>query len=82
MTDVENGKYNINKNDDEIRVFLKTIKLVEYYDVFIDNGFDSISDIKLINKNALMDMKITKVAHQIRILNAVNERQNNICEYM
>ena len=61
---------NGNKND-EIKVLLDNIGLDIYYDIFIDEGIETIDDIKSMSKSDLKDIGINKILHRNKIMNAV-----------
>ena len=63
-----------NTNDDEIILFLKEIELNEYYDVFTNNGIDTINDLKGLTKDDLIRIGIHKIGHRNRILNALKKQ--------
>ena len=69
---------NMNHNDNNpVLLFLKSIKLSEYYDDFMEQGFDSLDDIEMITRDDLKNMNIIKIAHQRRILNGIKKYNNN-----
>ena len=59
-------------NDNVKRWLNDVVKLKQYESVFIENGIDSMEIVGLINKDHLKEMGITKIGHQIKILNAIN----------
>lgn len=63
-----NGKTKMN----ELEMFMiETIKLPQYYEIFIDNGFETIEDILYVNVQDLIKMGIDKIGHQKRIMRNV-----------
>eukprot|EP01084_Bolivina_argentea_P019731 36697_1 len=72
-------------NENELKNWLNNIGLIEYSDIFIENGFsDGIDELLDLNNNDLKDMGISKVAHRKRILKQIgngNSKDNdNIME--
>eukprot|EP01084_Bolivina_argentea_P249429 417543_1 len=51
--------------------FENTVKLPEYYQVFIDEGIDDLNDVKILEKQDLIDMGIKKVGHRKKILHQI-----------
>eukprot|EP01083_Nonionella_stella_P150425 479173_1 len=47
----------------EVRDWLNEIGKSEYYDVFIQNGYDAMNAVKVLKKNHLKQMGITKLGH-------------------
>ena len=48
------------------------VRLKEYESIFVSNGIDSMEIVKSLNKDYLKEMGITKIGHQIKLLNAVD----------
>ena len=51
----------------------QVVKLPQYYDKLLQNGFDNVEFIKDITKADLIQIGIDKLGHQKRILNCINE---------
>eukprot|EP01084_Bolivina_argentea_P131408 231945_1 len=72
-----NDSYDTETNDNQIWVwFQKEVKLNEefnkkYFDIMIENGFDTIDGIKEIEDNHLMMIGIKKLGHRVKIMNAI-----------
>ena len=72
------SKHNDNiQNEDKDKIIFKwlneIVKLPQYYDILLQNGFDNIEFIKDITKEDLKDIGIAKLGHQKRILKCINE---------
>ena len=65
------------QNDDEILTFLKSINMHRYYNIFNEQGFESTNDLKYITKDTLKDMGINKIAHYSKILDGIQNYNNN-----
>ena len=79
--DVIKLNQNININD-EITNLLYPLNLIEYHNIFIDNGFETLDELNDLSKKDLKDMGIIKIAHQNKILNSIkkmciNKQQSN-----
>ena len=48
-----------------------TVKLGQYYGLFIDHGVDDLSTVKLLTMDTIKGMGIDKIGHQMKILNKV-----------
>ena len=62
---------NIVENDENILVkkWLKSIKMEQHYELFIQNGFESLHQIRgITNKSELKAMGIGKVSHQCLLM--------------
>ena len=64
-------------NGDSVLLFLKSINMDQYYNLFNQQGFHTINDLECITKDTLQDMGINKVAHYTKILNAIKKYKNN-----
>merc|ERR1712061_948383 len=57
-----------------VEQWLFSIELSQYLDIFINNGFDSLTFIKNIqSKSDLNDIGITKIGHQIQLMEAIRQ---------
>ena len=60
---------------DDLQMFLNSLNLAEYYDNFLQHGFNSLDDIKNlkneIKESHLEKMKIVKIAHVLKLLQAI-----------
>jgi len=73
-----NNQYNSNKKDyKEVWNYLREIGFLEYYDLFIQNGYESKNDLMTLTDNDLMTIGITKHLHRKKILNAINGNNND-----
>ena len=62
----------------EVRRWLKDeVKLGQYANMFIDDGFDMIETVMTMNEDDLMEMGISKKGHRRRILLCIERRNNN-----
>jgi len=55
----------------KVKNFLLECRCGEYYDIFIDNGFDEIDIILESNESDLIEIGIKKVGHRKKILKAI-----------
>ena len=72
-----------NKTDDslELKEILMSIKLPKYYQMFLEQGFTSIADIKAMTNPELKDyVGITNGLHRMRIHQAIQSYNNNTFE--
>eukprot|EP01083_Nonionella_stella_P152482 488871_1 len=59
---------------EEVREWFRdTVKLEQYGELFIDNGFEDLEFIKTINENMLTMMGIKKLGHRTRIMQCVDQ---------
>ena len=57
------------KTDNELYRWLKDqVKLVQYYDLFVKNGFDNLKSVALISDDVLLSMGIDLIGHRTLIL--------------
>eukprot|EP01084_Bolivina_argentea_P018105 33758_1 len=70
---------NINPEQQRLKAWLQnTVKLPQYYDLFLQNGIDELSVVALIDKETLKEMGIDTIGHQIKILDKAKQlKQNN-----
>ena len=61
----------------EIMVFLQSINLTEYFDLLVNEGFETINDLKYITKDVLKDIGINKSGHYLKILTGIKEYNIN-----
>ena len=57
-----------------------TVKMPDYFDVFIEGGIEDLETVSMLTKNELNDIGISKVGHQVKILGAAKKlplHQNN-----
>ena len=68
-------KYDINKDEFiDFKVWLMNkVKLAEYMDLFIKHGCDRLSVVVLLDKNALKEIGIDKIGHQLLILSEIDK---------
>ena len=52
-----------------------TIKLPQYFDIFVEAGFEDLNTVSLLDKNALKELGVDKLAHQMKILNGLKQLQ-------
>ena len=50
----------------------KDVGLGQYYELFVENGIESMKVVELLEERDLIDMGITKIGHQIKFLNAID----------
>ena len=68
---------------DAIKMWLRdTVQLPQYYDIFIENGFDTMDNILCISdRNVLKDIGVNKIGHQMKIISDIkklSEQHSNI----
>eukprot|EP01083_Nonionella_stella_P270765 917031_1 len=83
LLDVYNGNLNVTNDfmpdhydmvDFELKSwFDEKVQLPQYYQVFVENGIDKLSILKLVTINELNEMKITKIGHRIKILHEIEK---------
>ncbi len=56
-----------------IFIWLNNIGLTVYYDILIDEGYETIDDLLTITENALKQLNITKQMHVKKILKKIND---------
>ena len=66
----------IQKND-KVLIFLKSINMDKYYDLFMDEGFETMNDLKNISIDILKDIGITKAGHYSKIFNELKQYNTN-----
>merc|ERR1712130_367034 len=65
---LENIEMRMNeKNRNGIKAWLKRIGLMQYFDVFIENGFDTMSTLILLQQTDLNGMGINKIGHRLKL---------------
>merc|ERR1712113_733335 len=68
-------KMSVNEENTEEAIFKKwvvdTLKYPEYFDLFIENGVDTLNVAKLLTKNELKAIGINKIGHQLKIMDAI-----------
>eukprot|EP01084_Bolivina_argentea_P311071 538395_1 len=71
---INDEKLNVEENDtSELKKWLNDIvKLGQYMNIFIKNGFYDLSDVKLIDMDTLNEMGINTIAHKLRILHQID----------
>eukprot|EP01083_Nonionella_stella_P149421 474602_1 len=73
-------KQNANAEHEIVRKWLKNeVNLEQYFDTFIENGFEDLDVIKTLNMKVLNMIQIEKIGHQMKILQAVArlEKESN-----
>ena len=77
---VNKNKNNINTNSDQDKSVCNwlrdTVELPQYYDSFIENGFDKMKVIKYMTKQDLKEIGIEKLGHQKLILACIDDIVN------
>ena len=53
---------------DEVRTWLQSMNLEQYHQLFVDNDLLSLPSVKLLNEKDLIQMNITLIGHQKRLL--------------
>eukprot|EP01084_Bolivina_argentea_P234737 395164_1 len=78
----------INKNNNNVSLsdkkqlklwFTNVVKLPEYFDIFIEQGFEDLQSVKYVTANELELMGISKIGHKMKLLRFIaklNENQN------
>ena len=68
----------MNESELEVRRWLTDfVKLGQYADMFIDDGFDAMETVITMNDDDLMEMGINKKGHRRKILLYIERRKNN-----
>ena len=77
-----------NADHEKVKNWLQNIvKLPQYFDIFIENGFDTLHIIKHVTANDLTTIGIDKLGHKIQItqeiikLNNQNNNNQNVLQY-
>ena len=65
---IRNVQENDNEKDDVKGWFKNIVKLPQYFDRFIENGFEDLMTISEIKEQDLIDMNIDKKGHRIKLL--------------
>eukprot|EP01084_Bolivina_argentea_P049734 91470_1 len=77
----ESEGVNYNMDEDgakEVRVWLDSIGFSMYYDILVQNGFDSMESIQEItDKNDLQDIGVTLKGHQLKLLKYIKLSKTN-----
>ncbi len=63
---------------DAIKKWLHELKLLQYYKIFIENGYDDVDCIKDMNDNDLKIIGINKMGHRKKIIKSLNNIYNSI----
>lgn len=73
--DIDCENYYTERNLQQVREWLNDLDLSEYYDNFIDNGFDKLDIItnNINNKDILKRIGIDKIGHQIVIIKSIQK---------
>eukprot|EP01084_Bolivina_argentea_P229759 387705_1 len=74
--DMDCNDYYSSRSKDEVREWLQDLALFQYYNNFIDNGFDRMDIIKTNmrnNKSMLKTIHIQKLGHQMVIINSIEK---------
>ena len=73
----QSNQNNTNENErgNAVKIWLTdTAQLPEYYDLFVQNGFDTMDAITCISdRNVLQDIGINKIGHQMKLINDINK---------
>ena len=68
-----------NNHGDDIWMFLKSIGLTQYYNIIIDEGFDSLQVLSDVNDDELKNvLQINKLGHRKKILKQLNLIANSL----
>merc|ERR1719295_1303170 len=74
-------KMSVNEEDTEEAVFKKwvvdTLKYPEYYELFIENGVETLNVAKLLTKSELKAIGINKIGHQLKIMEGIQALKQN-----
>ena len=66
-----------NPETEELREWLEdVVKLPQYFDAFVENGFEDLQSMSYITKDELTQMKITKLGHQVKIIGEIQKLNN------
>ena len=68
----------VDENNNELYNFLSdaNVDLLEYYDLFVDQGLNNLNNITNLTKTQLIQMDIKNAKHQTKILNAIENFKN------
>eukprot|EP01083_Nonionella_stella_P091140 254736_1 len=71
----EDDTYEIkDKMDDELFLWLKnTVKLEQYYYLFVKNGFEDLESMKYVQLNELTVIGVYKLGHRLKLLDHINQ---------
>ena len=70
-------KINQNMNDDAVfRWLMDIVTLPQYYDTFMENGFDDMKFITNMKNEDLQEIGVDKLGHRKRIIKCINDMKN------
>ena len=75
-----NNDNSMNKDKQEFKQWITVkLNLPEYYDVFVEQGIDTLKVVQLMTKEELIEMGINKVGHRMQILKEIQllQQQSN-----
>merc|ERR1719295_1920265 len=74
-------KMSVNEENTEEAVFKKwvvdTLKYPEYFELFVENGVDTLNVAKLLTKSELKMIGINKIGHQLKIMEGIQALKQN-----
>ena len=56
---------------------VNTLKYPEYYELFVENGVDTLNVAKLLTKSELKMIGINKIGHQLKIMEGIQALNQN-----
>ena len=62
-----------NKSDEVYKWLEDIVRLPQYYDIFVDNGFDDMEFIKDVTNEDLQEIGIDKLGHRKRLMKCIDE---------
>ena len=73
----QNTNMRVNNHKETLRSWFENrVKLVEYYELFIENGFEDLDLLTAITMKDLISMGIEKLAHRIKIMQCIEYLKN------
>lgn len=68
----------ISEKEHNLKIWLRnTVKLPQYYDVFINNGINDLWVVMLLGMDDIKEMKINKIGHRLQLMHHIKELKQN-----
>eukprot|EP01084_Bolivina_argentea_P021003 39007_1 len=78
MSNMQNQNKPHTSEAEKLRAWLKdTVKLEQYFDMFIENGFDNLEAIKMVTMDVLNMIGIDKIGHKMTLIRHVAKLNSN-----
>ena len=72
-------KKQIKSKQDRLKAWLRDeVDLEQYFGVFIENGFDSLEEMKMITMDVLNMIGINKIGHKMKLLKYITKLNDDI----